>query len=89
VTIDLSGSPPESNLRVARGMIETTMIPEQVNVPYGQLLTGVGDEDAGGAGGQESFEQPYNSGAGGDAPVGQRTFSRVPGAIKTALARST
>jgi hypothetical protein len=36
-SVDLSGSLPESNLRVARGMIETTMIPKQVNVPYEQL----------------------------------------------------
>jgi hypothetical protein len=39
-SVDLSGSLPESNLRVARGMIETAMIPGQVKVPYKQLLFG-------------------------------------------------
>jgi hypothetical protein len=29
--VDLSGSLPKSNLRIARGMIKTTMIPEQVS----------------------------------------------------------
>jgi hypothetical protein len=77
MTADLAGDLPESNLRVARGMIETTMILEQVNVPYDQLLIGVGTgDDAAGATGQTSYEQ-VDSGAGAvsEAPVGQRTFS--------------
>ena len=83
-TIDLSGSLPESNLRVVRGMISTTMIPEMVNVPYDQLLgADAGGCDAG-PGGQESFERP-RSGGGGEAPVGQRLFARVPGSIRSAL----
>jgi hypothetical protein len=86
--VDVSGSlPSESNLRVARGMIETTIIPEQVNVPYEQLLRGV-DEGVGNggteAGGQDSFE-PARAPSTADAPVGQRNFNRVPGPIKTAL----
>jgi hypothetical protein len=63
-------------------MIETTMIPEQVKVPYEQLLTGVEDNYASGARGQETAEPPAY---GRDAPVGQRNFSRIPGAIKAAL----
>jgi hypothetical protein len=82
-TIDLTGSLPESNLRIARGMIETTMIPEMVNVPYDQLLGGMEVQPTG-PGGQESFEQPRGS-RGGEAPVGQRVFTRVPGAMKSAL----
>jgi hypothetical protein len=86
MTIDLTGSLPESNLRVARGMIDTTMIPKMVNVPYGQLL---GSAEQGEAmpsySGQESPSE-YRSADTGEAPVGQRTFSRVPGPIKAALA---
>jgi hypothetical protein len=82
-TVDITGSLPESNLRVARGMIETTMIPAQMNVPFQELL-GVNDETSG-AGGQESFEQP-RAGRVGEAPAGQRVFARIPGPIKTALA---
>jgi hypothetical protein len=83
-TVDITGALPESNLRVARGMIETTMIPEQMNVPYQELLGAASRDDFTGPGGQESFEQPRTSRA-GDAPVGQRVFSRVPGSIKSAL----
>jgi hypothetical protein len=84
-TIDLTGSLPESNLRVAQGMIATTMIPEMVNVPYDQLLGGKTEDRDAGTGGQASFEQP-RGGRGGEAAVGQRrVFSWVPGAIKSAL----
>jgi hypothetical protein len=83
-TIDLSGSLPESNLRVVRGMISTTMIPEMVNVPYDQLLGADAGYHESGSGGQESFEQPRSSG-GGEVPVGQRLFARVPRSIKSAL----
>jgi hypothetical protein len=67
-------------------MIKTTMIPEQVNVPYDQLLVGVGTGDnARQMGSQESAEQSYLSAGHGDAPGGQRIFSQVPGSIKAAL----
>jgi hypothetical protein len=86
-TADLAGDLPESNLRVARGMIETTMIPEQVNVPYDHLLGGMGaGDDAAWTGGQDSAEPPYAPSGQGDAPIGQRTFNRVPGSLKAALA---
>jgi hypothetical protein len=81
--IDLSGSLPDSNLRVLRGMLETTMIPEQVNVPYGQLLAGA-PAPAHTTSGQDSYEPPYSE-SGGEVPVDQRIFSRVPGPIRTAL----
>lgn len=84
--IDLSGSLPESNLRVLRGMLETTMIPEQVNVPYGQLLLGITEpEPRSGGGGQDSYEPPRYEGS-SDVPIDQRVFSRVPGPIRAALA---
>lgn len=83
-TVDITGSLPESNLRVARGMIETTMIPEQTNVPYQELLGTAMHDETTGPGGQESFEQP-RTGRTGEAPVGSRVFSRVPGSIKAAL----
>lgn len=82
-TIDLTGCLPESNLRVARGMIATTMIPEMVNVPYDQLL-GTDSDTRAGSGGQASFEQPRGDRS-GDAAVGERVFSRVPGPMKSAL----
>jgi hypothetical protein len=85
-TVELTGDLPESNLRVARGMIETSMIPEQVNVPYDQLIAGGrSTEDRTGAGGQESFEHPRTPASSGEAPVGQRVFNRIPGSIKAAL----
>ena len=56
--IDLSGSLPDSTLRVLRGMLETTMIPEQVNVPYGQLLAGA-PAPIPTTGGQDSYEPPH------------------------------
>jgi hypothetical protein len=83
-TVDITGALPESNLRVARGMIETTMIPAQMNVPYNELLGAHSHDEAPGAGGQESFEQP-RVGRAGEAPVGQRVFSRVPGSLRSAL----
>jgi hypothetical protein len=83
-TIDLDGSLPESNLRVVRGMIATTMIPEMVNVPYDQLLGADADTNDTRSGGQDSFERP-RGGSGGEVPVGQRVFSRVPGSLKSAL----
>jgi hypothetical protein len=58
---------------MARGMIETTMIPEQVNVPYKQLLFGVTppEEALGGGGrstgGQDPWEPARSSGT-ADAP---------------------
>jgi hypothetical protein len=83
--IDPSGSLPDLNLRVLGGMLETTMIPEQVNVPYGQLLAGT--ESIGRGGGQDSFEPPHGSYSGEmDVPEIQQIFSRVPGPIKAALA---
>jgi hypothetical protein len=45
MTVDLAGDLPDSNLRVAHGMIEATIITEQVNVPYDQLLVGMGQGD--------------------------------------------
>jgi hypothetical protein len=67
-------------------MIDTTMIPEPVNGPYGQLLGDTDDPgEVTGAVGQTSFEQPRTGGM-GEAPIGQRLFSRVPGPIKLALA---
>jgi hypothetical protein len=83
--IDLSGSLPESNLRVLRGMLETTMIPEQVNVPYGQLLHGITEDDSASWGGEMSELPPRHEGS-SDLPVGQRAFARVPGPIRAALA---
>jgi hypothetical protein len=86
MAIDLSGSLPELNLRVVWGMINMTMNPEMVNMPYGQLLAGAEHAEVGlGAGGQESFEEARVSGA-GEAPVDQRTFARVLCPIKAALA---
>jgi hypothetical protein len=67
-------------------MLETMMIPEQVNVLYKQLLLGINtDGNMYGSKGQDSFEQPSAPGS-ADAPVGQRVFNRVPGPIKAALA---
>jgi hypothetical protein len=82
--IDLAGALPDSNLRVLRGMLETTMIPEQVNVPYGQLLSSVPEEIPMGHG-PRSYDPPPNDAGAGDVPVGQRTFNRVPGPIRAAL----
>lgn len=45
--VDPSGPLPESNLQVACGMIKITMIPEQVNVPYEQLLFGAKPSEEG------------------------------------------
>jgi hypothetical protein len=86
-TVDLSESLPESDLRVARRMIETTMISEHVNVPYEQLLREVSKgvrNDGVEAGGQDSFEPARAPGA-ADAPAGQRNFNRVPRPIKMTL----
>jgi hypothetical protein len=89
-SVDLSGSLPESNLRVAPGMIETTMIPEQVNVPYEQQLFGATppEEGLGGGGkgtdGQDPWESARSPGK-ASAPVEQRNFNRILGTIKTAL----
>jgi hypothetical protein len=83
-TVNIMGALLELNLRVTRGMIETMMIPEQMNVPYHELLGAVLRDNPMGPGGQESFKQPWANHA-IDAPVGQRYFSRVPGPIKSAL----
>jgi hypothetical protein len=77
---DLAGDLPGSNLRVARGMIEASIITEQVNVPYDQLLVGVGSgNETMGMGGQGSSEIPHTPSV--EAPVGQRIFglsARLP-----------
>jgi hypothetical protein len=66
-------------------MIKTSMIPEQVNIPYDQLVAGgQSGNDYMGRGGQESFEPPQSASS-EDAPVSQRTFNQVPGPIRTAL----
>jgi hypothetical protein len=72
-TIDLSGDLPKSNLRVAHGIIETTMISDQVNVPYDQLLGGMKTPDVSGSGSgsQDHAEQAQYSGGSGNAPVGK------------------
>jgi hypothetical protein len=84
--INLSGSlVPESNLCILRGMLKTTMIPEQVNLPYGQLLAGASTEVQVTGVGQDSYEPPHSD-RGGDGPVGQQTFNQVLGPIRAALA---
>jgi hypothetical protein len=57
--IDLSGSQMDSNLHVLRGMLKTTMIPEQVNMPYRKLLAGT--ESTGTGGEQDALEPLFNS----------------------------
>jgi hypothetical protein len=81
MTIDLTGDLPELNLRVAQGMIEMiemTMIPEQVNVPYVQLMAGmVANEGTPRASrGQESFEKPYSGGSGDEPVVSRHSIAR-------------
>lgn len=78
------GALPESNLRVAKGMIKTMMIPEQMNVPEQELLGAASRDNPMGTGGHKSFEQPQAN-CTGNAPVGQQNFSPVPGSIKSAL----
>jgi hypothetical protein len=60
-----------------------TMIPEQVNMTYDQLMAGVAAALPGGS--PESFDKP-DMGRAGDAPVGQQVFNHKPGSLKAALA---